>query len=77
MTRAEKSKALAMDILLRCTGYPPSEIMAALTLAMAQIVVDAGREDRSIEDHVGVYSDTLRQTLTWMMEEPPAAGRLQ
>jgi hypothetical protein len=77
MTRAEKSKALAMDILRACSGHPPSEILTALTLATAQVVLDAGREDKTIEDHVAVQAETFRKALTWMMEDPPVAGRLQ
>lgn len=77
MTRAEKSKALAMDILRACAGHPPSEIRTALTLATAQMAIDTSREGATIDDLVLLHADTLRLTLTWMMEEPPAAGRLQ
>lgn len=77
MTRAQRSQALAMEILLLCTGRQPSEIMTALTLAMAQVAIDAGREDLTIDQHVTVQAETFRKALTWMMEEPPAAERLQ
>jgi hypothetical protein len=76
MTRAEKSKALAVEILCLCRGHGPSEIMTALTLAMAQVILDAGREDRTIDEQVALQADTFRQTLTWMRDLPPT-GRLQ
>lgn len=75
MTRAEKSKLLAIQILTLCEDRSPGEVMTALTLAMAQVVLDAGREDRSIEEQVELQADTFRQTLTWMRDLPP--GRLQ
>lgn len=77
MTRADRSKALAMDILRVCIDFSPSEIRTALTLATAQMAIDTSRKGATIDDLVLLHADTLRQTLTWMMEEPPAAGRLQ
>lgn len=77
MTRAEKSKALAIQILTLCHGRDASEILTALTLATAQVILDAGREDRTIEEHVAVQADTFRSVLTWMREMPPAKVRLQ